>query len=137
MSEVEPGLTTIPVRGIIFGHGHMAEGMVDALQRISGIEGAIVALSNEGRGPDDLKAAVDELANSGPAVVFTDLPSGSCAMAARLSCRGRGERAVICGANLPMLLDFLFHRDLPLDELVPRLVSKGRESMRSFPDEAE
>ena len=41
----------------------------------------------------------------------------------------RPETAVICGVNLPMLLDFVFHRDLPLPELVDRLVSKGKAAI--------
>jgi hypothetical protein len=28
-----------------------------------------------------------------------------------------------------MLLEFVFHRDQPLDELIPRLVEKGREGV--------
>ncbi len=48
---------------------------------------------------------------------------------------GRDEHAaVVFGVNLPILLDFVFHRDLPLEELVPRLLEKGRESVQSVPD---
>jgi hypothetical protein len=32
-----------------------------------------------------------------------------------------------------MLLDFVFHRDLPLDALSARLVEKGKEGIRSLP----
>jgi mannose/fructose-specific phosphotransferase system component IIA len=38
--------------------------------------------------------------------------------------------------NLPILLDFVFHRDMPLDELVPRLVGKGRDGIRELPESA-
>ena len=37
---------------------------------------------------------------------------------------------MVCGVNLPILLDFVFHRDMPLDELVPRLLEKGRSGIR-------
>ena len=47
--------------------------------------------------------------------------------------RGSDRRAVVCGVNLPVLLDFVFHRDLPMEELVPRLVAKGRDGIRSLP----
>ncbi|MGD2070572.1 MAG: hypothetical protein PVI57_18000 [Gemmatimonadota bacterium] len=123
-----------PARGIVFAHGDMARGMVDALRRISGAdEDAVVALSNEGLAPDALTAAVEELAGDAPAVVFTDLQAGSCAMAARLACRGQAGRVVVCGVNLAMLLDFVFHREMPLHELADRLVQKGRQAVLCVP----
>jgi mannose/fructose-specific phosphotransferase system component IIA len=115
----------------------MATGMVDAVRRIAGIgEDVLVALSNEGKGPDALRAELDRLIGGGRVVVFTDMHAGSCAVAARVVCReghpGRSpgsERAVVCGVNLPMLLDFVFNREVPLDQLVPRLVEHGRAAV--------
>jgi len=120
-------------RGIVVGHADMAQGLVDAVRRIAGEAGAaLTAVSNEGKGPDQLKAALEEAAGKGPAVVFVDLESGSCGIAAAYACRARAERAVICGVNLPMLLDFVFHRELPLDELVAHVVERGRGAIRSM-----
>ena len=122
------------VRGVLLSHGKMAEGMVDAVSKIAGLqEGALVALSNEGCDPQGLAEQVDELVGDAPAVVFTDLCTGSCALTAQLTCRDNGLRAVVFGMNLAMLLDFVFHRNLPLDELVPRLLEKGRDSVKSVP----
>jgi mannose/fructose-specific phosphotransferase system component IIA len=121
------------VRGIVLTHGSMSFGMVDAVRRISGApEEALIPLSNEDRGPEALFAAVAEAAGTGPAVIFTDLQTGSCALAARFACRDPGRRRVIFGTNLPMLLDFVFHRDLPLDRLVERLLATGRNEIRSL-----
>jgi len=112
----------------------MAQGLVDAVRRIAGgAADALVPISNEGLSPADLQAALREHAGEGPSIVFTDLLSGSCAMAAMVCCRGSARQAVVCGVNLPVLLDFVFHTDLPLDELVPRLVGKGREGIRALP----
>ena len=121
------------VRGVLLSHGTLAEGMVDAVQRIAGLdEGALVAMSNEGQNPQGLAEQVDALVGSAPAVIFTDLCSGSCALTAQLTCRkNNGRRAVVFGMNLPMLLDFLFHRDLALSELVPRLIEKGKEGVKT------
>jgi mannose/fructose-specific phosphotransferase system component IIA len=123
------------VSGVLLAHGAMAMGMVDAVQRISGVgEEALVALSNEGKSPEALQEALDAVIGRGPAVIFTDLASGSCAFAARVCCRDVGNQVVICGANLPMLLDFVFNRHLPLPELVPRLLRKGAEGLMSMPE---
>jgi N-acetylgalactosamine PTS system EIIA component len=124
---------TSPVRGILLTHGAMCHGLADAVHKITGVaEEALVAVSNEGRGPEALNEAVREAAGEGPAIVFTDLQTGSCALAARFVCRDPGNRRVVFGTNLPMLLDFVFHRDLPLDELVERLLEKGRSGIRTL-----
>ena len=122
-------------RGIVLAHGGMARGLVDAVMKISGAEeGAVVPLSNEGKSPETLQQELDDLLAGGPAIVFTDLPSGSCAVAARVCCRTQPGQAVISGVNLPILLDFVFNRTLPFGELVPRLLSKGIGSVKSAPE---
>ena len=139
MSEGSDTSGPRPAQGILFAHGQLASGMVDALRQISGAdEDAVVPISNDGKGPEELRRIVEELVGDAPAVVFADLHSGSCAIAARLACRERPQRAVICGVNLAMLLDFVFNRTLPLDQLVPRLVSKAQSAIAGFtPDSGE
>ena len=126
-----------PVRGIILAHGTMAAGMVDAVRRITGVaEDALVPLSNSGLSPEaiaaDLGAHIE-----GPTIVFTDLPSGSCGFAARRYCKDLPEMVVISGINLALLLEFTMHRELPLTELVPRLVSKARAAITCSKPELE
>ncbi len=122
------------VRGIVVAHGNMAQGLVEAVRRITGTQAdALTPISNDGQGPEQLREQIETLCGCDPVVVFADLVSGSCGMAAAISCKEPGTRIVLCGVNLPILLDFVFHRDVPLDELVPRLVSKGREGIRSLP----
>ena len=126
MSDVEL------VRGVLLSHGKLAEGMVDAVRRITGLEEDIlVPMSNEGQNPQGLADQVDALVGGEPVVVFTDLGTGSCALTAQLTCRNNGRRAVLFGMNLPMLLEFVFHRELPLSQLVPRLLAKGKEGVRT------
>ena len=121
------------VRGIVVAHSELARALIGAVQRIAGAdEGALVALSNEGLGPEAIRERLDELVGQGPAIVFADLREGSCGMAARQVCLGSGAgRALITGVNLPVLLDFVMKRHLPLDELVPRLVERGRAAISS------
>lgn len=118
------------VRGVLVTHGAMSFGMVDAVRKIAGIpDGVVVAVSNEGKGVDELVDAVVEVAGNDPVIIFTDLQTGSCALAARFACRQPENRRILFGVNLPMLLDFVFHRTLPLDELTQRLIAKGREAI--------
>ena len=123
------------VRGVVLAHGTMAQGLVDAVGRISGVtDDALVGISNDGKSPDMLQSEVEDLLGQGPIIIFTDLPSGSCAVTARICCQAEREVAIISGVNLPVLLDFVFHRDLELGDLVPRLLAKGREGMKSVPE---
>jgi mannose/fructose-specific phosphotransferase system component IIA len=110
--------------------------MVNAVRGISGCDqDALLPLSNEGKSPDALRDELAELMGQGPGVIFTDLQTGSCALVARLVSGRFDGVGVICGANLPMLLDFVFHRDLPLEQLLDRLVRKGQEAVRSLLEE--
>ena len=120
------------VRGVLLSHGKLAEGLVDAVRRITDLdEDVLVAMSNEGQNPQGLAERVDVLVGSAPIGVFTDLGTGSCALTAQLTCRDQDRRAVVFGMNLPMLLEFVFHRELSLSELVPRLLTKGREGVKT------
>ncbi|HEU4882899.1 MAG TPA: hypothetical protein VFT45_11650 [Longimicrobium sp.] len=119
-----------PVVGLVVSHASLAEGLVQSVRQIAGVDaGALRAVSNDGCGPEALQAAVREALGDGPGIVFTDMPSGSCAFAARRMTIDRPDTAVICGVNLPMLLDFVFHRDLSLPELTDRLVMKGKAAI--------
>ena len=128
MSEAVTGL-----RGIVIAHGDMADGLVTAVRHITGAEeGVLVPLSNRERSPDQLAALVAGQLESGPAILFTDLPSGSCGFAARRLTRDRSDVPVICGVNLPLLVDFVMHREMEPAALVDRLIEKGRNSIVAF-----
>lgn len=119
-----------PVRGLILAHASVAASLVGAVRQIAGSEAeSLRPLSNDGCGPDALLEAIRRDAGEGPALIFTDLASGSCAFAARKLILERPETAILSGANLAMLLDFVFHRDLALPILVDRLVARGRDAI--------
>lgn len=121
-------------RGVLIAHGSMATGIVDAVLHITGAEpDALTALSNRGLSPAALAEEVRGLLGTGPAILFTDLPSGSCGFAARTLLRERPDMVVISGVNLPVLLEFVMNRTVPLPELVPRLLSKGRAAIGCAP----
>ena len=122
------------VRGIVVAHGAMATGLVDAVRSIADIEDdVLIPVSNRGLSPQALADSVRDATGGAPSIVFTDLPSGSCGSAARMLIRNTSGVAVVCGVNLAMLLDFVTHRDMAVDALLDRLVSRARESIQSVP----
>ena len=108
---MSPGL-----HGVVVGHGGVAQALVAAAEEISGVRGALVAVSNSGLGREELERTVVEAVGDRPALVFVDLPSGSCHFAAMRRLAQRSDVRVVTGVNLVMLLEFLFHReDSPAD----------------------
>lgn len=118
-----------PVRGVVLAHADLAESLVRTVEQISGVEDALLPISNQGLRPEDLHARLESATRRRPCIVFVDLSSGSCAFAGRMIARDSADIAVLTGTNLPMLLDFVFHRDMPLPELTERLLHKGRGGM--------
>jgi mannose/fructose-specific phosphotransferase system component IIA len=121
------------VVGIVAAHGKLAAGLVSAVQAITGRGDALLPVSNEGLSPADvasrLAAALDE---SGAAVIFTDLPAGSCTLAARRLQKERPALTVVVGVNLPMLLEFVL-RDAHGGDDIEAAVGRGREHLRILP----
>lgn len=115
--------------GVLVTHARLGEAMIEAAEEISGERGALVAVSNRGATPETLRERVAAAVGDGPAVVFVDLAAGSCGFAGRAAARTCGRATVVTGVSLPMLIDFLFHRDLGLAELTARLVEKGRANI--------
>jgi mannose/fructose-specific phosphotransferase system component IIA len=123
------------VRGVVVAHGDLAEGLLSAVRRITGVGEAVLAgLSNEGLGPDGIRESLDRILAGGPGIVFSDLRDGSCGIVARKACLGRDDRVLVTGVNLPMLLDFVTQQDQPLDALARRLVQRGRDAVTAFPE---
>ncbi len=118
------------VRALIVAHSGLGPGLIEAARTITGApEEALASVSNAGRSPDDLAAAIDAYIRDGEWILFTDMHVGSCAFAARRLCNGRSNVVVVTGVNLPMLVDFAVHRDMPLTELADRLVQKGQQGI--------
>ncbi len=118
--------------GVVVAHAGLAGALVAAAEGISGIRDALHPISNEGLAPGGLVEQVEGAVNGRRAVLFTDLASGSCAFACRALAGRMPELPVVTGVNLPMLLDFLFHRDMPSGELALRVADKGRTGARVF-----
>jgi mannose/fructose-specific phosphotransferase system component IIA len=119
-----------PLRGIIVSHAAVAQALVAAVAAITGVEDALVPVSNEGCDGEALAARLSAAAAGAPAVLFVDLPGGSCLIGALRFARGHHELAVVTGVNLAMLLDFVFHRDVSPPEAARRAVEAGGRAIK-------
>lgn len=121
-----------PLRGVVACHGKLAEALIDATERISGVTGVLVPVTNTDCDRGLIERRIAEAVGPGPAVVFTDLPSGSCLIAAATLARkeSEGRVAVVTGVNLAMLIDFVFHRELSLAEATARIAESGRKAIQ-------
>jgi PTS system N-acetylgalactosamine-specific IIA component len=131
MSEPAPSPSPpSPVRAIVAGHGDFAAGMVSAVQQITGRGDVFRAVSARDLSAADLDTLIRRsLEETGALVVFTDLQAGSCTMAARRIGRSHPEVLLVAGANLPMLLDFVFAEDMPPKEAARHAMDRGRAAI--------
>jgi PTS system N-acetylgalactosamine-specific IIA component len=122
-----------PRRAIVAGHGDFAVGMVSAVQQISGKGDTFRAVSSR-----DLSAvAIEELLRAtidahGVQVIFTDLPAGSCTIAARRVARDMPGVVVVTGTNLSILLSWALGTE---DSAAAwsHALERGRGAMVVFP----
>ncbi len=95
---------------LVAGHGDYACGLVSAAAEIIGETSAFVTMSNRNLGADEIERLMRELVSSrGIRVIFTDLPAGSCTIAARRVVRSQPDVTLVTGANLAALLHFASH----------------------------
>jgi len=117
------------LRGVVVGHGGLGEALVAAAEEITGIRGVLAAVSNTGADREALEERVVAAVGSEPAIVFVDMPSGSCLVAAMRRVSARPDIRVVTGVNLVMLLEFLFHRSEPIAEAARRAAESGAKSI--------
>lgn len=118
------------LRGVVVCHGRLAGALVEAAEQISGVTGALAAVSNTGCDRGALEERVAEAVGPGPAVVFVDLASGSCLFAVLNRLRATNTAKVVTGVNLAMLVDFVFHRDLSPEAAAERAAAAGVKAIR-------
>ena len=122
-----------PLRGVIVSHAALAEALVQAVGAITGLGDALVAVSNDGCDAEALTERLTAALGGAPAVLFIDLPGGSCFTSSVRQARGRADLAVVTGVNLAMLLDFVFHRDVTPAEAARRAAEAGGRAIRVPP----
>ena len=120
-----------PLRGVIVSHSAVAQALRAAVAAITGIGDALVPVSNDGCDSGALTTRLAEAIAGRPAVLFVDLPGGSCLTTSIRLARGKTDVAVVTGVNLAMLLDFVFHRDLSPAEAARRAAEAGGKAIRT------
>ena len=104
---------TAPLRGVVVCHGELATALVRSVEEITGIRDALVPVSNSGCDRGQLEERIVAAVGNTPAVVFVDMPSGSCLLAAVRRLAGAPGARVVTGVNLAMLLEFLRPAEAP------------------------
>ncbi len=119
---------------IIAAHGDLAAGFVGAVQQITGRGDLFLAMSNTGLGAAEIERALLELVDSRHIrVIFTDLPAGSCTIAARRVLAARPNLVLVTGASLPLLLDFMSHEELEPAQAATHAVDRAVRSLMTVP----
>ena len=111
-------------------HGQVAAALVEAVEQISGITGALTPVSNTDCDRGSLEQKIEAAIDDHPAVIFVDLASGSCLFAALHRLKVHPDVRVVTGVNLAMLLDFVFHRDQTAEAAAGRAREVGERAIR-------
>lgn len=114
-----------PIKGVVVGHAGLAAALIAAAEQISGPESGLVAISNVDCDRGTLEERIIAAATPGPTLVFIDMPSGSCHFAAMRRIQSMPDMRVVTGVNLAMLLEFVFHREEPLDAVATHIADVG------------
>ncbi len=117
-------------RGVVVCHGGLAAALVAAVEQITGLTGGLVPVSNTDCDRDILERRIADAIGGEPAVVFVDMPSGSCLFAALHRFRDDPSVRVVTGVNLAMLIDFVFHDTEAPAEAAARAVATGERAIR-------
>ncbi|MEO0215805.1 MAG: PTS mannose transporter subunit IID [candidate division WOR-3 bacterium] len=120
------------IKGIIIGHGDFARTLLDTAERILGRQEMVEVISNTNLSCESLTQMIKEKLpkNSKEVIIFVDLPGGSCAISCMNLMKENRELNIICGVNLPILIEFFLLREkYSVAELIPILIKKGRDNI--------
>ena len=117
-------------RAIVAGHGSFPQGMISAVEQITGFGNVFLPLSNSDLSGEDIETRLRARASSlGITVFFTDLPAGSATIAVRRIMRDDPSVILVTGTNLATLLEFVFRGDETPADAARHAVEKGRAAI--------
>ena len=117
------------LRGVVVCHGDLAQALVHSAEEITGVRDVLIPISNRGCSRDQLEERIVNAVGDRPAIIFVDMPSGSCLFAAARRLGRLGGARMVTGVNLAMLLDFLFHQGLTPEEAAQRAIEIGGKAI--------
>ena len=118
-----------PARAVVAGHGDFAAGMLRAVAQITGRSDMFIPITNANMSREELERSIDEHVTAGASVIFTDLPAGSCTVAARKVIRGKSGVSLVTGVNLAGLLEFALNSDRSAKECASAAAEKARAAI--------
>ena len=123
-------MTSSGPRAVIAAHGDVATGLLSAVAQVMGHDGGFHALSNRNLCAADIERDLRALVETaGVAVIFTDLPGGSCTLAARRVLRDHPEVVLVTGVNLAALLDFACNESASPADAARQAAERGRAAV--------
>ncbi|MEO0123835.1 MAG: PTS mannose transporter subunit IIAB [candidate division WOR-3 bacterium] len=120
------------IKGIIIGHGNFSQALLNTVEKILGKQDMVEVISNESLSCESLTEILKKSINSDnqEKIIFVDLPGGSCAISCLNVLKENKNLKILCGINLPMLLEFFLLREkYNVDELVPILLKKAKDNI--------
>ena len=135
-STPSPTATGTPApKAIVAGHGSFPQGIVSAVEQITGYGHVFLPLSNSDLSGEDIESRLRARASAlGIKVFFTDLPAGSATIAVRRIMRDNPGIILVTGANLATLLEFVFSEEETTLAAVRHAVEKGRAAIEAQGD---
>lgn len=121
---------------VIVAHGGLAAAYASAVEHVIGPQTGMQAIAIEADDSHDLKQveichAVDAVDAGRGVVIVTDLFGSSPSNLSMMACSQR-DRAILYGANMPMLLKLMKSRHLPLSDAINAARDAGRRYINSF-----
>lgn len=120
---------------VVISHGNFCKELVKSCEMILGKIQNIYCFSlDPGMAPEQLLENVSELVSRAPqnVIIFTDIYAGTPSNVAAILAKQKGYQ-VICGMNLPMLIEAEMHRhDISFEELIEKIITAGNDSIRNI-----
>ncbi len=122
---------------VIVTHGYLGVALLNAAELIVGKQEHVKAVAFEsGQAVADLQGRITqaskEVDNGQGTLILVDIVGGSPYNASALIAVEQGNREVITGVNLPMLISILPVRNLNLASAAQMAVSGGRDGIEKF-----